>query len=159
MGKRAVAGCVVALALAVAGCEGSQMGQKQTVGTLGGAALGGLLGAQFGGGTGQLVATSLGVFAGGLLGSEVGKSLDRADQVYAQQAMNRAHAAPIGETITWNNPQSGHTGTYTPIREGQSTSGRFCREFQQTVTVGGRTEQAYGTACRQPDGSWQIVQG
>jgi surface antigen len=25
------------------------------------------------------------------------------------------------------------------------------------VTVGGRAEQAYGTACRQPDGSWQIV--
>ena len=32
-----------------------------------------------------------------------------------------------------------------------------CREFQQTITVGGRTETAYGTACRQPDGDWKIV--
>ncbi|MEE8203551.1 MAG: hypothetical protein V3R74_07315, partial [Alphaproteobacteria bacterium] len=33
-----------------------------------------------------------------------------------------------------------------------------CREYQTTVNVGGQVEQAYGTACRQPDGSWQIVQ-
>jgi len=25
------------------------------------------------------------------------------------------------------------------------------------VTIDGRTEVAYGTACRQPDGSWKIV--
>jgi len=25
------------------------------------------------------------------------------------------------------------------------------------VIVGGQEEQAYGTACRQPDGSWKIV--
>ena len=25
------------------------------------------------------------------------------------------------------------------------------------VNIGGKTEQAYGTACRQPDGSWKVV--
>jgi surface antigen len=25
------------------------------------------------------------------------------------------------------------------------------------VTIVGKTERAYGTACRQPDGSWKIV--
>lgn len=34
----------------------------------------------------------------------------------------------------------------------------YCREYQQQVLVGGRWEQAYGTACRRPDGSWQIVE-
>lgn len=159
MSKKAVAGCIVAVALALAGCEGSQFGQKQTIGTLGGAAAGGLLGAQIGGGTGKLVATGLGVFLGGMLGSELGKSLDRADHIAANQALGKAQAAPIGETINWSNPQSGHSGTYTPIREGTSTSGRYCREFQQTIQVGGKAEHGYGTACRQPDGSWQIVQG
>lgn len=159
MSKKAFAGCVVAVALVLAGCEGSQFGQKQTLGTLGGAAAGGLLGAQIGGGTGKLVATGLGVFLGGMLGSELGKSLDRADQIAANQALGKAQAAPIGETINWSNPQSGHSGTYTPIREGTSTSGRYCREFQQTIQVGGKAEHGYGTACRQPDGSWQIVQG
>ncbi len=159
MWKKAVAGGIVVVALALAGCEGNQMGQKQTIGTLGGAALGGLLGSQIGGGSGRLVATGLGVFLGGLAGSEIGKSLDRADRLEANQAYNKMQTAPIGETINWNNPQSGHSGTYTPVRDGTSSSGRYCREFQQTITVGGKTQQGYGTACRQPDGTWQIVNG
>ncbi len=35
--------------------------------------------------------------------------------------------------------------------------GRQCREFQQTVTVGGVARPGFGTACLQPDGSWRIV--
>ena len=48
-------------------------------------------------------------------------------------------------------------GTYTPTNTYQTTTGQYCREFQQTITVGGQTEDAYGTACRQEDGTWQIV--
>jgi hypothetical protein len=33
-----------------------------------------------------------------------------------------------------------------------------CREFNTPVTVGGQQQQAYGTACLQPDGSWRIEQ-
>jgi surface antigen len=43
------------------------------------------------------------------------------------------------------------------LRDGKSTSGRYCREFQQTITGGGKAEQAYGKACQQPDGAWGIV--
>jgi hypothetical protein len=32
-----------------------------------------------------------------------------------------------------------------------------CREFQNTVIVGGVRQQAYGTTCQQPDGSWKIA--
>jgi hypothetical protein len=32
-----------------------------------------------------------------------------------------------------------------------------CREFQQTVTIGGTPQAAYGTTCQQPDGSWKVV--
>lgn len=159
MRNRAVAAFVLAGALVIAGCEQGNRGTKETVGTLGGAAVGGLLGSQIGGGTGKLVATGVGVFLGGLIGNQIGKSLDRADRLAADKAYSRAQAAPVGETISWKNPDSGNSGTYTPVREGTSSSGSYCREFQQTVTVGGKTEQAYGTACRQPDGSWKIVQG
>jgi surface antigen len=34
---------------------------------------------------------------------------------------------------------------------------RYCREYQTTSRVGGRLQPSYGTACYQPDGSWQIV--
>jgi surface antigen len=142
-----------------AGCAPQdQYGPKQTVGTLGGAALGGLLGSQFGGGSGKLATTAAGVFIGALAGSEIGRSLDRADRAYASQAVNQAQSAPIGETITWENPRSGNSGAITPVRDGTSTSGLYCREFQQSITVGGKRQQGYGIACRQPDGTWRIVQ-
>jgi surface antigen len=157
MKTRTVA-AVALIAILAGACSNSPYGQKQTVGTLGGAALGGLLGAQFGDGTGQLVATGAGVLIGGLIGSEIGRTMDEQDRMQANQAVTEAHQAPLGETIVWNNPDSGNSGTVTPVRDGSTSSGLYCREFQQTVTVSGRTETAYGTACRQPDGTWRIVE-
>ena len=157
---KAIKASAIALALVLAGC--AQPGQpgpgnKQVLGTVGGAALGGFIGSQFGHGGGKLAATALGVFLGGMLGSEIGRSLDKADRVAAGRAMQQAQTAPVGETIAWNNPKNGHAGTVTPVREGTTSAGAYCREFQQTVTIGGKTERAYGTACRQPDGAWKIV--
>jgi len=147
---------VVAIALGTAAC--ADRGTKETVGGLTGAALGGLLGAQFGSGTGQLAATSVGVLIGALIGSEVGRSMDEVDKLKANEAVVKAHSAPLGETITWNNPDSGHHGSVTAVRDGTSSSGNYCREFQETITIGGKSEQGYGVACQQPDGSWRIVQ-
>ncbi len=147
---------IVGAGLALAACEGA--GTKQTVGTLGGAAAGGLLGAQIGGGRGQLAAVAAGTLLGAFLGSELGKSLDRADQLAAQQAATQAHTAPMNQTVAWNNPDSGHSGTVTPVRDGTNTqTGAYCREYQTTIVVGGQTEQAHGTACQQPDGSWKVI--
>ena len=148
---------VAVSALSLGAClEGR--GDKEIGGTLVGAAAGGLIGSQIGGGTGKLVAVGAGVLLGGLLGGEVGKSLDRADQAYAAQTYTQTlESAPTGQTTSWVNPDSGNQGTYTPVKTYQTDNGQYCREFQQTITVGGQTESAYGTACRQPDGSWQIV--
>jgi len=76
----------------------------------------------------------------------------RGHYAWAQQ---QAYAAPIGETIQWND--GGAYGSVIPVREGSDTAGRYCREFQQEVIVGNRREAGYGIACRQPDGAWQIV--
>jgi surface antigen len=150
---------VAAIVLAVAGCEQSGYGPKQTVGGLTGAALGGLLGAHFGGsGDEQLAWTGAGVFIGALMGSEIGRSMDEVDRMRANEAVAQAQNAPLGETITWNNPESGNYGSITPTRDGSSSSGAYCREFQQSITIGGRKAQGYGIACQQPDGSWRIVQ-
>ena len=142
----------------LAGCESMQgAGTKQTVGTAGGAVLGGILGSKVGKGNGQLWATGIGVLVGALVGSEIGRSLDKADIAYAQRANYEAHSAPVGESISWNNPESGNHGTVTPVRDGKDTGGRYCREYQQTIYVGGQQETGYGIACQQPDGTWQIV--
>ena len=58
MRKSASLACIVAMGLVTASCaEGIEGRQKETFGTLGGAAVGGLLGSQIGGGRGKLVAT------------------------------------------------------------------------------------------------------
>ena len=156
--KKAILTLAILSTAALAGCNTtSGMGNKQLIGTGGGALLGGLAGSQIGGGSGRLWATGAGVLLGGLLGSEIGSSLDRADQAYAAQANQRAYSAPIGETIRWNNPDSGNYGTITPVRDGRTSSGAYCREYTQTIYVGGRSESGYGTACQQPDGSWRVV--
>lgn len=146
-----------AIALTAAACENSSLGgTKQTIGTLGGAAAGGLFGAQFGSGSGQLAATAAGALLGAFIGSEIGRTMDEVDRQKAESAYQQATTAPVGETISWSNPNTGNSGTVTPTREGQSTTGAYCREFQQTVIIGGKEEQAYGVACRQPDGAWEI---
>lgn len=81
--------------------------------------------------------------------------MSEAQQREYEAAQVSATTAPIGERIVWQ--EGGASGSVVATREGASTSGRYCREFQQNVTVGGRTEQAYGTACMNPDGTWQVV--
>jgi surface antigen len=147
-----------ALVMLLPACQTSSMGTKESVGTLGGAAVGGLLGSQIGKGSGQLVATGAGVLLGAWLGNEIGSSLDKADRMELSRAESRAYTAPVGQQITWNNPQTGNSGVIVPVRDGYANNGAYCREFQQTITVGGQKQQAYGKACQQPDGSWKIVQ-
>jgi surface antigen len=144
------------MALSLTACE-STGGQKQTGGTLLGGIGGAAIGSQFGHGAGSVAAGAAGALIGAFVGREVGKSLDKADMAAAHQAQTQAQTAPIGEKIAWSNPESGHSGSVTPTRQGTDQSGNQCREYQSTVTIGGKTEQAYGTACRQPDGSWKVV--
>ena len=82
-------------------------------------------------------------------------ALNESQQRAHEQAMIEAATAQIGEPIIWN--ENGRSGRVTAVREGFTTDGRQCREFQQEVTIDGRPQEAYGTACLQPDGSWQVV--
>ena len=72
-----------------------------------------------------------------------------------EYAQIQAATAPIGQRIVWND--GGASGSVVAVRDGTDSSGAYCREFLQDVTIGGRNEHAYGTACRQPDGAWKIV--
>lgn len=158
--KKFILTAVAVASLGLAGCQnmdGSGMAwNKQTAGTGIGALAGGLAGSQLGSGSGRLWATGAGVLLGALAGGSIGQSLDKADMMYAERASSQAHTSRIGEEIRWNNPQSGNYGTITPVRDGYSNSGRYCREYQQTITVGGRRETGYGTACQSANGDWEI---
>ncbi len=146
------------LPLTLGACQTAQDNPKQTVGTLLGAGVGALVGSQLGGGKGKLAAVAVGAIAGGLLGSELGKSLDRADKAYAERTtQNSLEYNRAGQVSSWKNPDSGNGGTITPVSTYKAADGADCREYTQTIEVGGRSEQAVGKACRQPDGTWRIV--
>ncbi len=148
---------MIAAVAMLAGCTADQ-GNKQTLGTLLGATGGAVLGSNVGKGKGNIVGIAAGTLLGAYAGNEIGASLDRADMGYANNTAQEAfETAPAGRTSSWRNPDSGNSGTVTPVKTYQTNNGQYCREYNQTVNVGGRTEEAYGTACRQEDGSWKII--
>ncbi len=149
----------IALAAAIiSGCDGQGGGpNKQQAGVGLGAVGGAVLGAQVGKGDGRIVGAAVGALAGALIGGSIGESLDRADRQYYYASQQRAlENYKVGQTSTWVNPDSGHSGSFTPTRTFTS-NGRYCREFTQVIQVGGQKQNAYGTACRQPDGAWEIA--
>lgn len=133
-------------------------GTKETIGTLGGAAAGAVIGSQIGGGSGQVIAGILGALAGGYIGNQIGVSLDRADQAHMARAQQQAYTAPVGQSISWHNPDSGIRGTVTPTRQGTSETGQACREYTHKIMIGGKEETAVGVACQNPDGTWTPLQ-
>lgn len=154
-----VAAAVLGSALALSGCSG--MSENETAGTILGGVAGGVIGNQFGKGSGKAAATALGAVIGATVGRNVGRSLDETSRQRAGAAAHEAlDTAEVGESITWENPGNAGGAAYgsaTVTRQGADREGRTCREFQQTVTIGGREEQSYGTACRDDNGDWQIV--
>lgn len=144
------------IVFSLVGCTQS-MGTKEGTGTLLGGAAGAILGSNVGKGKGNIAAIAIGTLAGALFGQEIGRSLDRADRIaMGQNAQYSLEHTRSNETTRWNNPDSGNSGSMMPTRTYQQATGQYCREYRQTVVVGGKKQDAYGTACRQPDGSWII---
>ena len=127
-----------------------------------GTALGALTGGALAYGLGQDSSkkelwTVLGIGLGAMIGQSIGQQLDERDQYLMAQTFEFAmEKAPTNETAKWENPDTGVGGSVTPTKTYSTTQGTPCREFTTSVSIGGQTEQAYGTACRQADGSWKI---
>ena len=146
--KSIIAVCV---ALTLFGC--STAPSKQDQGMIIGAIAGGILGHQVGGGSGQVLATMIGTVAGAAIGGSIGRTMDDYDRMNASAALENVRT---GVPSTWVNPDTGYEYVMTPTNTYDSGTGP-CREYTLDATIGGKTEQIYGTACRQADGSWQIV--
>ncbi len=149
----------IALLLAVSLSLSACQGENEGFGTLIGAGLGAFIGHEIGGhGDGAVIGTLIGTAVGASIGGSVGRKMDKADRLAAEQARYAAlENYQAGESSYWYNPDSGNQGSFTPQPAYQTNEGQYCREYTQNITIGGQTETGYGTACRQPDGSWKIV--
>ncbi|MEQ8828344.1 MAG: RT0821/Lpp0805 family surface protein [Alphaproteobacteria bacterium] len=140
--------------------SGSGFGcNSDLIGALVGGAAGAALGSQFGKGDGKTAAIIGGAVIGLIAGNSIGSSMDASDRRCVSQTLERV---PDGQPVVWQDPNRHGTGypaqqSITPTRTWQTDNGRYCREYVTTGTIGRQVQEVYGTACRNPDGSWQIV--
>jgi len=94
-----------------------------------------------------------------VVGNRIGNYLDEKDQQRAVQNANYALSHnPDGQTSRWSNPQNNTGGYTTPVKTVQTATGSTCRTYQTGVSADGQNQSGTGTACRQPDGTWKVVQ-
>ena len=152
------------IAILITGCSpnvqtsSTQQGPKESAGAISGMIIGGALANDMAGDSrNKSLATVLGAFAGGVIGQNIGAQLDERDRLLAGQAYNTAlEYNPTDKAAEWRNPDTGTYGCVIPVTTYRQ-NGRYCREFTQEIFVGGQKQTGYGRACRQPDGSWEIV--
>ena len=66
------------------------------------------------------------------------------------------------ETSSWSNPETGITGTFTPLKKFQSAEGQICRNFHMVIEVSNQndesrlaqTNKVSGTSCKNRDDVW-----
>jgi surface antigen len=146
-----LAACVL-LPLMLSGCETAP--NKHDQGVVIGAIVGGVLGHQVGGGSGQTLATIVGTVAGAAIGGSIGQSMDDTDRMKVSAALETVRT---DVSTQWVNPDTGYEYALTPTRTYDEGTGP-CREYVIDARIGGEPEQVYGTACRQADGSWKIIE-
>jgi surface antigen len=141
----------VICSISLVGCNSMT---NQDVGTVSGAVAGGLLGSTIGKGGGQLVAIGAGTLLGAYLGGSIGKSMDQQDHMRMNSALESNN---VGQPAYWQNANTGASYKVTPVKNVSVGGNKYCREYRTTANIAGKVQQMYGTACRQPDGSWKAV--
>jgi len=127
-------------------------GQNESSGMIIGGILGGVLGHEIGGGHGRTAATVIGTLIGTTIGGNVGRSMDKTDRLNVAHSLENVRT---GVGTTWRNPDTGYRYRVVPTSTYEENNAP-CREYTLEASIGGKTEQIYGTACRQVDGSWQV---
>jgi len=142
---------ILLIAMAAGGCQSPPTTEQG--GMIVGGILGGVLGSQVGGGSGRTVATILGTIAGVAIGGEVGRSMADTDRLKTAHTLESVRT---GVSSRWVNPDTGNSYVVEPTRT-YDQAGSPCREYTVDATIGRSRERVIGTACRQPDGSWQAT--
>ena len=152
----AVAAVGLTAAFMLNGCSANGPNHADAGTVLGGVA-GGLVGNQIGKGRGNVLATVAGAVVGGIIGSEIGNKLDQRDRQLAQEAeFDALERGMSGAPRKWRNPDNGRYGEIVPSKP-YKKGADDCRDYTHTIYIDGRPQQMRGTACRNPDGSWQNV--
>lgn len=132
---------------------------KQDIGAVTGGVIGGVLGNQVGHGDARVAATIGGTLIGSRIGGAIGQTMDKVDRM---QVNTTLESTPTNQSKAWTNPDTDTSYRVTPTKtyyhELSDGERQPCREFTTVAIIDGKKQEMYGTACRQADGSWKMVQ-
>jgi surface antigen len=106
---------------------------------------------------GKVSSSVIAAMGGGLVSGSIGAGLSADEKRNALEAEYKAlEYTASGQAVGWKGDQAGHYGEVVaaqPYRVGSQD----CRQYAQTVHAGGGGVTARGTACRNADGSWSLL--
>ena len=156
----AVAVATVLGASAIGGCAAIEdrtgYGTRTQLATVGGAVGGGLIAVVAGASSPWIF---LGTVLGGVAGGVASELLGDDAQQNAKAGVDALDNKAEGGQTEWRNPASGNGGTTTIDESYVTAEGVPCKRFTQTITADGQSHSITGTACRNDDGTWEVVAG
>lgn len=79
------------------------------------------------------------------------------DLAYARAAAADALGrGGMGNSVPWQNPQTGVGGNITPLTASYREDGLSCRDFLASYVSGASQAWLHGSACRSARGGWQV---
>lgn len=105
-----------------------------------------------------MVTNTAAISGGGLIGGAIGSALNASDRQIALNAEYKAlEYSKAGEVIDWvgsDDTALGQVKAVQPYRVGSQD----CRQYSHELTIKGVKNAARGTACRNNDGSWTLLE-
>ncbi|MEX2495834.1 MAG: RT0821/Lpp0805 family surface protein [Woeseia sp.] len=147
---------LLASVVIAAGCAGQDEDRgidKSDAGQILGGVAGAAAGSQIGSGSGQTAAMIAGALIGSMAGERIGARMEEDDRRQAGLALENSRT---GETVAWENPDTGNAFEMTPV-ETYERDGRPCRQFEFEVETVRGSDTQERTACRNANGTWEVI--
>ncbi|QBR72755.1 hypothetical protein CU048_07845 [Beijerinckiaceae bacterium] len=85
--------------------------------------------------------------------------LDAEDWRRAKAALSTAlDPQGNGALVTWENPDSGHKGSFRPVGKAYPSESGICRVFLAEIDRKSDPKSIQGTACADKQGQWTIAE-
>jgi len=98
------------------------------------------------------------VLNNGEAGKVVGGQLNDTDRVLYQKMLEKdLSGSRLGDVISWENPETGHSGITRTIQIFTGANNRLCRRFRSTIVLESKFLTGEGVACKQPHGKWVVL--
>jgi len=145
-------------AFPLGGCETIEretgFGKSTQTGAVSGGAFGGIIAALAGANPAWIAAS---VILGGVTGGTIGNYLGRDDaEKHARTNLSALDSLGRGQSSSWQNAQTGNSGSTRVTRVDQRSDGTVCKAFTETLRTKAETVTRESTACKAPGGTWRV---